>query len=221
VVGLAPTADTGITLARAVAASAAVPGAFAVMKLTDAVNFPCGERGVPALLDGGAYDNTGLEALDSDRYRNVFTITMNAGGVFITGGYGRLPLVRDLARSNSLLYRQSTALRARWMVDRFRAAEHNPVGQPLPSRARRGILVNLGSDLGSSEPVQAWRARFAEHRSWDGKDLAFVPTVLDKLEPQLCRALVYRGWWLTGAAFARYHPEVAPLPSGAEAPPSA
>ncbi|HVE20134.1 MAG TPA: patatin-like phospholipase family protein, partial [Ilumatobacteraceae bacterium] len=61
VVGLAPTAGTGLQVAQAVAASAAVPGAFAAMKI-DQVKFPCAGRGVPHLLDGGTYDNTGLEA---------------------------------------------------------------------------------------------------------------------------------------------------------------
>lgn len=36
--------------------------------------------------------------------------------------YGHVPLVRDLQLAQSLLYRQSTALRGRWMVERFRAA---------------------------------------------------------------------------------------------------
>jgi hypothetical protein len=36
---------------------------------------------------------------------------MNAGGVFATGAYGGLPIVRDLKRSEGLLYRQTTACR--------------------------------------------------------------------------------------------------------------
>ena len=39
-----------------------------------------------------------------------------------------------------------------------------------------------------------------------GKHLAQVPTVFDRLDESLCRALVHRGWWLTGAALAMYHP---------------
>ena len=48
---------------------------------------------------------------------------MNAGGQFVTGRYGRIPILRDLKLSQSMLYRQSKALRRRWMVERFRVAE--------------------------------------------------------------------------------------------------
>jgi NTE family protein len=219
VVGLAPTAGSGLQVAQAVAASAAVPGAFAAMKV-DQVEFPCAGRGVPHLLDGGTYDNTGLEALDSGRYRDVFTISLNAGGVFVTGGYGKVPFVRDLARANSLLYRQSTSLRTRWMVDRFEAWNRTPAGEQPPPQARRGVLFGLASTIATSESsttaeLAAFTARFPEHRTFTKggveHDLSFVPTVFDRLEPSLIAALVYRGWWLAGAALAQHQPGFAPL----------
>ena len=134
---------------------------------------------------------------------------MNAGGIFVTGQLGRIPIVRDLSRSNSLLYRQSTALRTRWMVDRFRAFERQP-DQPLPS-ARRGVLYSLATEM-DDPGVDPWRALHPEERTWQGRDLAFVPTVFDQLDERLCRLLVYRGWWLTGAAIARYHKDFVELP---------
>lgn len=215
VLGLAPTNGTGVTVAAAVAASAAVPGVFAPVRLGK-IAFPCGARvGVPVLLDGGAYDNTGLEALDGDRYRDLFLVTMNAGGVFVTGRWGGIPVIRDLARANSILYRQSTGLRTRWMVDRFQAAElASEQGLPSPAWGRHGVLVGLGSSV-EGPGVEAWRAMHEEHRTWRGRDLAFVPTVFDRLDPSLCRLLIYRGWWLTGATFARYHPGVVELPTTA------
>jgi NTE family protein len=226
VVGLAATSGSGLQVAQAVAASAAVPGAFAAMKI-DQVKFPCAGRGVPTLLDGGTYDNTGLEALDSRRYHDVFTISLNAGGVFVTGGYGKVPLVRDLARANSLLYRQSTSLRTRWMVDRFEAWDRTPEGQSPGPDARRGVLFGLASTIQGSERTttaefDAFLARFPEHRTFtkDGvdQDLSFVPTVFDRLEPDLVAALVYRGWWLTGASLAQHQPGFAPLPNDVVAP---
>lgn len=122
VLGLQPTAGTGRSVAVAVAASAAVPGIFPPMKVP-AAGFPCPTRGDALLLDGGAYDNLGLEAFDSGRYRHAFLVALNAGGVFVTGRARGVPFIRHLSRANSLLYRQSTALRTRWMVDRFTAAE--------------------------------------------------------------------------------------------------
>jgi len=223
VIGLAPTSGTGVRLATAAAASAAVPGAFARLELPDDIPFPCAaERGRPSLLDGGVYDNTGLEALDSNRYRDVFIVTLNAGGVLTVGSGGSLPIVGDLQRSNSLLYRQSTALRTRWMVERFeryRAAV--TAGEEPEPDARRGVLFALASNVPSDDDgaFDAFAARHPEHRDWDGADLAFVPTVFDQLDRKLCRALVYRGWWLTGAALCRYHADDMPLPDLGDGPP--
>lgn len=211
VLGLAETGGTGLRVATAVAASAAVPGAFAPLGLPG-IKFPCSERGEPLLVDGGAYDNTGIEAFDSDRYAPFFLVTMNAGGVFTTGRWGGLPFVRNLIRSNSLLYRQSTAVRSRWMVERFKAREEVPPGGDVPPWSRRGVWMGLATKV-PGDGAEVWRNRHPEYRDWQGRDLAFVPTVFDKLEPALCRLLIYRGWWLTGATIAQYHPNLLELPA--------
>lgn len=209
VVGRVRTAGTGLRVATAVAASAAVPGAFPPLVLRG-LGVPCPESGDPQLLDGGTYDNTGLEAFDGARYDDVFLVTMNAGGVFVTGTVQGVPIVRDLLRSNSMLYRQSTGLRTRWMVDRFRAYEAAvKAGEPPPKWARQGILAGLGSRL-EGPAFSAWRSRYPESRDWKGEDLSRVPTVFDRLDADLCRLLVHRGWWLTGAVLFRYHPEMLP-----------
>jgi NTE family protein len=220
--GLTATAGTGLRLAQAAAASAAVPGAFAAWEVPDEVRFPCAEVGQPVLLDGGVYDNTGLEVLDGDAFRPVFTVSINAGGLLRPGGYGKIPVVRDLLRANSLLYRQSTGLRTRMMVDAFIRAKDVPAADPLPAGARRGVLVGLGTDQPKRDhtpELEAWVARHPEARTWDGEDLAFVPTVFDRLDEVLCRRLVYRGWWLTGAAMAQYFPAMAPDAGAVEPPP--
>lgn len=216
-IGLIPTAGTGVKLSLAVAASAAVPGAFAPVVL-DQLTFPCATD-PPALLDGGTYDNTGLEALDGDAYRQTFLVVLNAGGLLRAGPYGKVPLVRDLARANSLLYRQSTTLRTREMVERFERGRLARPG-PLPNGARRGVLFALATDFPEPPPgkLAEWRERFPEHRAYKGADLALVPTVFDKLDPVLCRALVYRGWWLAGAALATYHPDRLPSLGSINAP---
>lgn len=220
VIGSVPTAGTGLRLAQAVAASASFPGAFSAWQLRG-LSFPCADR-PPRLLDGGAYDNTGLEAIDSDRYRDVFTVSLNAGGLFHAGAYGRLPVLGELARVNALLYRQSTALRTRWMVERFERGRVVPDGAEIPPDARRGVLVALATDLEPGDDggaLAAWHAAHPPLRTWDGRDLALVPTTFDRYPPGLCRALVYRGWWLVGAALCRYHPTLVPDPA-ALAPPA-
>ena len=212
VTGLASTIGTGVRLATAVAASAAVPGPFPPLAIRG-IPFPCSRRGEPQLVDGGAYDNTGLEALDGASYRDVFLVVMNAGGVFVTGRLKGVPFIRNLMRANSLLYRQSTGLRTRWMVDRFRAGE-GVLPSRRPESARSGVLMGLASNV-TGDAVDGWRAQHPEHRTWKDEDLAFVPTVFDKLEEGLCRLLVYRGWWLMGATLARYHPGMMALPTAA------
>jgi NTE family protein len=216
--GRVPTAGSGVRLAQAVAASAAVPGAFAAWTVKG-LQFPCAST-APKLLDGGVYDNTGLQALDKD-HDDVFTVTMNAGGLLRGGAYGRIPIVRDLSRANALLYRQSTALRTNMMVTAFRRSKGLPISSPLPVGARRGVLVNLGTvfDEQGSPSLNAWRARFPEERAWCGRDLALYPTVFNRMPEELCRRLIYRGWWLIGAAFSDYYPELVPAPEAISPPP--
>lgn len=204
VTGLASTRGTGLRVAQAVAASAAVPGAFAPMRLRG-VTLPCTQSGAPRLVDGGAYDNSGLEPFSGSKYADLMSVSLNAGGLLRTGGYGRVPILRDLMRSNSLLYRQSTGLRTRLMVERFRAWETaGPTSRP--EWARRGVLVQLSSEFNEAA-VEPWRTTFPEHRKWRQVDAADVPTVFDKLDEGVCRLLVYRGWWLTGAVLATYQPD--------------
>lgn len=210
VTGLTSTENSGVRLATAASASAAVPGAFAKVEFPKSVTFPCEERGRPLLLDGGIYDNTGLEAIDSKSYDHVFTMTLNAGGAFTLGRGGGIPIVGDLKRSQAMLYRQSTAVRTRWMVDKFER------------KARKGVLYALATDVDrKGGAVDAFIARYPEHRTWDQKDLAFVPTVFDKLDERLCRLLVYRGWWLAGAHLARWQDDTYPLPDLGAGPPAA
>ncbi|MGW0765520.1 patatin-like phospholipase family protein [Streptomyces sp. NPDC002676] len=216
VTGLAPTAGRGLTLSRAVAASAAVPGAFPPLVL-DRTPFPCAAYD-PALLDGGTYDNTATEALDSEYYRPDFLFILNAGGLLHPGPYGRVPIVRDLARANSLLYRQSTALRTRVIDERFHAGLKP--GQADAPGTRHGILVELATDFSDvGKPgLNTWRQRFEERTDWGGRHLASVPTVFDRFDLGLCQALVYRGWWLAGAALSAFHPERMPNIDSLEPP---
>lgn len=201
VIGRIPAAGTGLRLAQAVAASAAVPGLLAPMVL-DGLRFPCQRGRTVRLVDGGVYDNMGLEAVDE--LADHLLVSLNAGGLFVTGRYGRVPLIRDLQLAQSLLYRQSTALRRRMMVDRFQAWEAaREHGEAPPAWGRRGVLFGLATAL---EPTDGWRQ--ANPTPPAPHEVAFVKTSFDRFERQLCEKLVYAGWWLTGATLTRYHPEL-------------
>lgn len=202
VLGRSNTTGSGIRLADAVAASAAVPGPFPPLVL-DKLNFPCSDGRVPRLVDGGAYDNMGLEAVDD--LPEVFLVAINAGGLFRTGRSGRIPLVRNLVRANSLLYRQSTALRRRDMVGRFQVWEEaRDRHQPAPKWGRQGVLFGLATTFDGPPPNPEWVAGRPEHEELRVK-LALVKTSFAKFERRLCQQLVYRGWWLTGCSIATYH----------------
>ena len=142
VVGLAPTAGTGSTGCPGCRRIGGGTGAFAAMKI-DQVKFPCAGRGVPLSARWRRVRQQRVGGARQSRYHDVFTISLNAGGVFVTGGFGKVPFVRDLARANSLLYRQSTSLRTRWMVHRFEAWEQPRRGQVLPTPSRGAVRVGF------------------------------------------------------------------------------
>lgn len=213
VVGWLSTAERPTRLAEAVAASAAVPGAFAEVHVD--APFPCRNGREVRLLDGGAYDNSGIQPLDD--VQDACLIAVNAGGTFRVGQLGRLPVLRDLQRANAILYKQSTGLRRQFMVERFEVWEHaQKTGTPIPSFGRRGVLFSLGTKM---RVTDEWLDGRPEHPEWR-EALATVPTSFDKFPRELCRRLVYRGWWLTGASLSRRHRELLPaeLPAWREVP---
>jgi NTE family protein len=192
-----------IRLALAAAASAAVPGAFAPTDID--APFPCRGDRRALLLDGGAYDNSGLQPLE--QVTDACLVAVNAGGTFRVGHLGKVPVVRDLQRANAILYRQSTGLRRQMMVERFRAWEQaRTENESPPPFARRGVLFGLGT---STEATDEWREGRPEHEEWRER-LVKVATSFDRFDPELCRRLVYRGWWLTGATLSRFHRELLP-----------
>jgi NTE family protein len=165
---------------------------------------------VPKLLDGGAYDNMGLEAVDD--LPDTFLVAINAGGLFHTGRFGGLPFIRNLTRVNSLLYRQSTALRRREMVDRFKAFEEaKRTGQAPPDWGRQGVLFGLATKFGDEVSAE-WLEGRPEQEELRVK-LALVKTTFARFRRELCHQLLYRGWWLTGCSIATYQRDfVAELP---------
>jgi NTE family protein len=115
--------------------------------------------------------------------------------------------VRDLQRSSSLLYRQSTALRHREIVERFEAWEKARDGaQPSPAWGRQGVLFGLATTFDAPEE---WAATRAEHDEWRVQ-LATYKTSFAKFPAEICERLLYRAWWLTGATLTAYHRAVLP-----------
>jgi NTE family protein len=206
VVGNVTTTDLPASLAIAVACSAAVPGFFAPYK--PKADFPCQGRWRPKLVDGGVYENTGTEPLTRLKADQHCLVALNAGGVFRTGGFGSLPVVRDLIRSEGLLYRQSTALRMRSLVERFKQWEQRD-GQPVAPTALQGVLFGLATTM---RATPEWLNGRPEQSPQVQDHLARLKTSLAKFTLDDCRQLVYRGWWLSGASLSLYHRGLLPTP---------
>jgi len=215
VLGDLPTAPYDVPLARAVAASAAVPGVLAPTTVRGLPEFPCQRDRRQRLVDGGVYDNMGLEPVDD--IRDAFLVALNAGGLFVTGSTGgRIPLIRDLSLAQSLLYRQSTALRRRAMVERFKAYEAientdtGAMSEPPPPWARHGVLFGLATTMPEDPRTKQWRA---SNPGEPMEAVARVKTSFDRFDRPVCRELIYSGWWLAGATISSYHPHLLPDPS--------
>lgn len=201
VMGEVQTSGTGLRVAQAVGASAAVPGILAPLELPG-LGLPCGQGRMVRLVDGGVYDNSAMEAVDD--LTGSLLVALNAGGLFTVGQRGRVPLLRDLELAQSLLYRQSTALRRRMMVERFQAWETAvAAGLPPPANARRGVLFGLATTM--QRVSDAWVAANPEPND---PAVASLGTSFDRFPPSRCRALVHAGWWLAGATLSTYHPAV-------------
>ena len=209
VMGNVTTAPLHTKLAVAVACSAAVPGYFPPYEVK--ADFPCQSKWIPKVVDGGVYENTGTEPLSRLAPNKHCLVVLNSGGVFRTGGFGSLPVVRDLMRSESLLYRQSTALRTRGLVERFQLWEGRGSGT-APPMALQGVLFALATTL-SATPE--WLEGRPEQAPEMRDHLVHLKTSLGRFSMEDCRELVYRGWWLTGATLSLFHRSLLPtqLPS--------
>lgn len=197
----------GITVGFAAAASAAVPAFFPPASLPTA---GLGLRNAPevlSLVDGGVYDNLGLEwfqGWDSGRPSSAeaadFLIVANAGGLLsqTTHPYGGL---RGLWRAKDVQYSQTTRLRVRWYVADLLAArrrglylaiELDPRDFKLPDRSP--INPALYEDALPSRVVAP---------------LARLRTDLDRFTPEEANLLSYHAYWSTHARLGSLYRDLA------------
>jgi NTE family protein len=200
-----------LRIADAVAMSAAVPGLLATTTVD--ANYPCANGRVARLVDGGAYENTALEPVDD--LPDHFLVAINAGGIFRTGPIGWIPIVKDLQRSEALLYRQSTGLRMLRMVERFKLREAaDRAGTAPPAGSRWGVLFGLASSV---LPGPGWPP--PPFPPEEQLRLAQLKTSFARFSLDDCRKLILQAWWLTGATISAHHANLLPqLPQWREWP---
>lgn len=198
-----------VRVADAVAWSCAVPGPFNSTVLSD-ISLPCqDEVGPPELVDGGVYDNLGVDAFKPrPEMPLLFCVVVNAGGMFDPWPkVARVPVVGKLWRSNSVLYQQVASVRSRGLFENFRS-EHtdsldgclftlrSPYPVEVPEASREGL-----DEFAAANPVE----------SDEGiEELAGYPTTLNNIGRESALRLICRGWWLTGAMLCAYAPEFIP-----------
>ncbi|MEA2275251.1 MAG: hypothetical protein QOC78_211 [Solirubrobacteraceae bacterium] len=196
-----------LSLGHAVAASAAVPVLFPAQYLrTDGF----GLRGAPSLLslvDGGVYDNLGLEWFQgwgSGRpaaARDVdFIIVVDASGPLLAQPRAFRGL-RAINRGREIQYTQTRATRIRWFVEEltsgrmhgnYLVSKYDPSGFRLPDRTPIAPELYDG----------ALPAGFAEK-------LAGLRTDLDRFTNTEALLLRYHGYWSAHARLAGLYPQLA------------
>lgn len=200
-----PAAD--LSLGTAVAASAAVPLLFPPVYLPTAGLGLKDAPDVLSLVDGGVYDNLGLEWFQGwdagrpDAARAVnFIIVIDASGPFHRSER-RLRGFRAVRRSREIQYFQTRASRVRWLVE------------GLLGDRRRGIYVATPKDPRSFRHPDGTPADPAVYDgslpAGYGRALGNLRTDLDRFLPEEASLLGYHGYWSVHARFAMLFPELA------------
>jgi hypothetical protein len=194
-----------IELGSAVAASAAFPGSASVVWLETAdLGLPEGAPPVLSLVDGGVYDNLGLEWFQgwksgrpASANRPDFVIVVDASGQLapIDEKIGSLKSVfRDL----NVQYAQTLNVRVRWFLDK--------ANDPAEAGGVRGVYIGIRHDpRARTDPAFAAGAlpgKLVER-------LALLRTDLDRFLPEEADLLSYHGYWSLHARLKTIAPELA------------
>lgn len=200
----------GMTVATAVAASAAAPPFIPPLQLETA---GLGLRGAPAklsLTDGGVYDNLGIEWFQGWAPRRRPVGAVRADDLVVVNASG--PLVRDgrayqgfrgLNRMRKIQYAQTQAIRVRWLVAELEAGRQrgayfgitaDPRMYRLPPPSRAPINPALNVDALPSQLVAP---------------LAELRTDFNRFSRAEARLLAYHGYRSAHARFGSLRPEQA------------
>lgn len=204
--GYVEPAPPGIELGMAVAASAALPFFFPPTSLSTE---GLGLREPPpvlSLVDGGVYDNLGLEWFQGwssgrppSAQKPDFLVVVNASGVLKPPShpYGG---ARGVLRTKDVQYSQTTSLRVRWLVRDLLAGRvrgiylgirHDPRGYFLPDSSPLDPQLYEGALPSDLVPA-----------------LAALRTDLDRFLPEEADLLSYHGYWSMHARLRALHPEL-------------
>jgi NTE family protein len=203
--GYVEPAPTEVPLGHAVAASAAFPPSFTVVQLaTGGLRLPKAAPGTVSLVDGGVYDNLGLEWFQgweedavrpASATRPAFTIVANASGILAERNQRFHPLgafQRDLA----IQYEQSLSLRVRWYRRQLAAAPGS------------GVYLAIKSDP-RDEPQRDPAVLECALPSELVRPLALLRTDLDRFAREEADLLSYHAYWTLHARLRAHAADLA------------
>lgn len=197
-----------LTVATALAASTAVPFLFPPVPLrTEALGLGDHAPSELWLVDGGVYDNLGLEWFQGwDRGRPAaarpvdFILSIDASGQ-LQPKPRRYGWLSSLKRSQEAQYAQTRAGRLRWFVDQ------------MLSGKLRGVYVPIDRDPASFRPPAETPpvADVADGALPGGfaAALSGLRTDLDRFTPEEASLLMYHGYWATHVRVRQLHPTLA------------
>jgi NTE family protein len=208
--GYVPTPPT-LSLSLSIAASTAVPFLFPPVHLRTAGLGLTNPPPELSLVDGGVYDNLGLEWFQGwDRGRPEgaracdFILAVDASGPLRVSPR-HFGWIRSLKRSQGAQYAQTRASRVRWFVDQLIAGHMEGLLVQIdkePSRFRPPAGVPVLADAADGALPEG----FADA-------LAGLRTDLDRFLPEEAELLMYHGYWSThvrlrhlGSELAVEHP---------------
>jgi NTE family protein len=195
-----------LALGFAVAASAAFPGVFSSLALTSA---GLGLRRPPQtleLVDGGVYDNMGIEWFQGWRpelrppsaIEPDFLVVCNA-----SGSLGRVDErmggLRALAREHKIQYAQTLNVRIRWFVADLLRARRRGLYLGITGDPRRFKLADDTTPIDPALYDGALASVFVPA-------LARMRTDLNRFTKTEADLLSYHAYWSTHARFGSFHP---------------
>jgi NTE family protein len=200
-----------LELGTSVAASAAFPGSLSVVSLkTEGVGLPKAPP-VLSLVDGGIYDNLGLEWFQGwnatrpgSAIRPGFIIVVDASGQLARTDK-RFGSLQSVFRDLSIQYAQTLNLRVRWLIDTLLTQPH-AVGF-------RGAYVGIRHDPRAYKDVDG---RGVDPAFYAGampsalvQPLALLRTDLDRFLPEEADLLSYHAYWSLHARLKTVAPDFA------------
>ena len=194
-------------LATALAASTAVPLIFPPIHLKTAGLGLKTRHGEMSLLDGGVYDNLGLEWFQGrDRGRPAparecdFIICLDSSGSMPRRDK-RFGWASSVRRSQAAQYQQSRTSRIRWYVDQLLAGTMRGLHVPITYDPRT-FTPPPGVERNPDAASGALPNGFA-------KNLSRIRTDLDRFSRTESDLLTYHGYWATHVRMHHLFPEMA------------